>query len=365
MTPSIKQAPICCPGHSRPVVDIHFSAETDCGYLFITAAKDGRAILRRGDTGDWIGSFLGHQGAIWSCVLDAHASKVATGAADFTAKLWDTTSGQQILSIVEDHIVRCVDLSKTDWGTYLLTANNRLKLSVYDVTASTTPLVQLNAHGQFIRRALWCDADRHALTAAEDATIKLWDLKDRASGPTLTAPIQTRQFKGPVTDVQFRHPAACDQMGEVQVAVCCGSTVQLFTFDWRRPDSLVIEEPGNTITLPCNMNSVSLHPIDNVLVCGGDDHYIYRVDCSNGAILETCKGHFGPVHCVRFSPDGRLFTSGSEDGTVRLWQTEVGCDFGLWQLTRPTAPAVNETSNENVLVSEVGADVNDTPTSTP
>ena len=80
-----KAVPLVAPGHTRPVTHLSFSPLLEDGrYLLISGCKDGNPMLREW-TGDWIGTFVGHKGAVWSTKLSWDSSRAASGSADFTA----------------------------------------------------------------------------------------------------------------------------------------------------------------------------------------------------------------------------------------------------------------------------------------
>ncbi|XP_054284805.1 serine-threonine kinase receptor-associated protein [Macrosteles quadrilineatus] len=304
---NLRQTPLTCSGHTRPVVNLAFSDITECGYFLISACKDGKPMLRQGDTGDWIGTFEGHKGAVWGVALNKDATKAATGAADFNAKVWDAVGGAEQHSFQHNHIVKSVCFS--DDGSLFATASNEKLVRVFDLNKPDAGPQKFSGHTSSLRHVCFLRDDTRLVSCADDRTVRVWD----------------RNYGQEVMKLEFKHsPTSLEVSRDGSIlTVSHGNTVSFL--DSQTLD-VVREVPVAT-----QVNSASLHPDRTIFVCGGDDLKMYKFDFATGNEIESFKGHFGPVHCVRFSPDGELYASGSEDGTLRLWQTTVGKTYGLWK----------------------------------
>jgi len=305
---SLRQTPLTCSGHTRPVVFLAFSEVNPEGqYYSISACKDGKPMLRQGDTGDWIGTFEGHKGAVWGVDINKDATKVATGAADFSAKVWDAMNGEEELTLQHKHIVKSVNFSAD--SAAIATASNDKILRIFDLEQPAEPVVKFEGHMSGIKQVMYTGDNKLLISASDDKTVRVWDT---ATG-------------GEIKQVDFP-----DQLGGIELSsngeiltVATGSKVIFMD----STELTTIKE----VSVPCPVYSASLNLEKDVFVCGGENCKLYKYDYSTGVETEDFKGHFGPVHCVRFSPDGELYASGSEDGTLRLWQSEVGKTYGLWK----------------------------------
>lgn len=59
------------------------------------------------------------------------------------------------------------------------------------------------------------------------------------------------------------------------------------------------------------------------VVTGSDDGSVMVWDVDSGALLRELRGHAGPVRAVAALPGGRV-VSGSDDATLRIWDVETG-----------------------------------------
>ena len=314
------QIPTVCPGHTRPLAELQYLSVAEGNgvrNLLLSACHDKMPMLRDGRSGDWIGTFQGHKGAVWSCQMDASGNLAATASGDFSARVWDAITGQSLVEMPHQHIVKSCVFSPD--SKRLATGGKEGLVRVYDLQKlliqkdegeAKSPTTQLKQEDGAITKLAWMGND-HLLVASAKGKVHLWKVTAEAS--SLEHTFDTKQTSE-IRDLDITSTTS----QQLVMTVAAGNKVYFWDLNSK---SLL-----NEYEMPIHFREeggAALHPSGTKFVAGGSDLWVRVFDFATGEELECHKGHHGPIRCVRYSPDGTLYATGSEDGTIRLWKTDV------------------------------------------
>ncbi|XP_026419947.1 eukaryotic translation initiation factor 3 subunit I-like [Papaver somniferum] len=312
--------PILMKGHERPLTYLKYNREGD---LLFSCSKDSTPTVWFANDGERLGTYIGHHGAVWCCDVSRDSRRLITASADQTAKLWDVQSGTELFSFNFDTPARAVDFALGD-KLAVITTDPFMDVrtsSIHVKTISSDPDEQtgdsvLTINGIRGRiKAVWGPLNKTIISAGEDAIVRMWDSE---TGQLLNESSNETGHHKNITSLSMSEDGSHFLTGSLDKSAILWNTRTLEiikTYVSKRP-----------------INAVAMSPLyDHVVVGGGQeagvvtttDHHAGKFEAKffdkiRGEEIGAVKGHFGPINALAFNPDGRSFSSGGEDGYVRL-----------------------------------------------
>ncbi|KAF3760845.1 WD40 repeat-like protein [Cryphonectria parasitica EP155] len=328
--------PILLAGHERALTQIRYNRDGD---IIFSTAKDQHICAWFSHNGERMGTYHGHQGAIWTVDVDPTSTVIASGSADNTIKLWEVQTGKCLMTWDFPTAVKRVEFSED--GTKLLGVTEKRMghlgtIVVLDVncdpTAEQNPekVLTIVCDESKATVAGWSYLSKYIIAGHEDGSVSQYDGKNG----DLIYNIPVHELGCQVTDLQWNPDRT------YLITASKDKTAKLIS---ARDLEVLKTYPADT-----PLNSAAITPKKDFVILGGGQaamdvtttsarqgkfearfyHKVFEEE------VGRVRGHFGPLNTVAADPTGKGYASGGEDGYVRVHHFDKGYFDFLYEAER-------------------------------
>jgi translation initiation factor 3 subunit I len=157
------------------------------GDILFSVAKDKIVCAWFSANGERLGTYHGHQGALWTVDVNPSTTILASGAADNTVRLWNIQTGECLK--VWDFPTAVKRVAFSEDGTQLLAVTEKRmgflgKIMVFDVRPlgeeqTDEPNLSITCEESKATVAGWSFLDKYIIAGHEDGSVSQYDAKVR------------------------------------------------------------------------------------------------------------------------------------------------------------------------------------------
>ena len=157
-------------GHSDTVCSVAFSSD---GQRLGTGSHDRTAKIWDATSGQELLTLHGHSSFVLSVAFSPNRDRLATGSLDNTARIWDATTGRELL-VLAGHSRQVTGVVLSPDGQRLATGGGDNTARIWDATTGQELLV-LNGHSRQVTSVAFSPDGQRLATGSEDNTARIWD----------------------------------------------------------------------------------------------------------------------------------------------------------------------------------------------